>query len=122
MSTDLMTAGATLADTLEAENAALEALDLPRAVGMLEGKQRALAGFVAAQNAPLSGQAGERMVRRLQELATENKRLLERAMAVQGRVIGVVARSVPPVVASSGYGVPTRRVSRPAAIAVLARA
>ena len=122
MSTDLMTAGATLADTLEAENAALEALDLPRAVGMLEGKQRALAGFVAAQNAPLSGQAGERMVRRLQELATENKRLLERAMAVQGRVIGVVARSVPPVGASSGYGVPTRRVSRPAAIAVLARA
>jgi hypothetical protein len=122
MSTDLMAAGTILADTLEAENAALAALDLPRAVGMLDGKQRAIADFVAAQNAPLSGQAGKRMVQRLQELAVENKRLLERAIAVQGRVIGVVARSAAPVVAPSGYGVSSRRATRPTALAILARA
>jgi hypothetical protein len=89
---------------------------------MLDGKQRAVADFVAAQNAPLSGQAGERMVRRLQELAAENKRLLERAITAQGRLIGVVARAAAPAVAPSGYGASSRHAARPAALAILARA
>ena len=52
---DLITAGNLLAETLEAENAALTALDLPRAGAMLADKQRALADLVAAaQCAPAS--------------------------------------------------------------------
>ena len=38
------------------------------------------------------------MARRLGELAGENKRLLERAVIVQGRVIGTVVRAIPKAV------------------------
>ena len=80
--------------TLEAENAALAALDLPRAAGMLADKQRAVAELRRrADRAGRRSEAAERMARRLQALAIENKRLLERAIAAQGRVIGVVARA-----------------------------
>ena len=41
MSTDLITAGGDLAELLAAENAALAAMDLPLAVGMLPDKRRA---------------------------------------------------------------------------------
>ena len=51
MSTELIAAAGLLADTLTAENAALTALDLPRAAAMLADKQRAVTGFVAAMNA-----------------------------------------------------------------------
>jgi hypothetical protein len=34
---------------------------------------------------------------RLRELADENKRLLERAVIVQGRVIGAIVRAIPKV-------------------------
>ena len=82
-----------LAETLEAENAALAALDLPRAAGMLADKRSAVAEFDAVRTAPAPSEAAQRMARRLQGLAMENKRLLERAIAVQGRVIGVIARA-----------------------------
>ena len=48
MTKDLITAANLLAETLEAENAALAVLDLPRAGAMLERKQRALADLAAA--------------------------------------------------------------------------
>ena len=79
MSTDLITAGGDLAELLAAENAALAALDLPRAVGMLADKQRGVAeNFVAAQRTPIAPaqrDAAERMARRLQALAMENRRI-----------------------------------------------
>lgn len=118
MSDDLIAAGSLMADTLEAENAALAALDLPRAAGMLADKQRAVANLSAVQTAPASREAAERMARRLQALAIENKRLLERAIAAQGRVIGAIARSA--AAAPAGYGL--ARGHRPGAFALSAKA
>ena len=99
MSKDPIAAAAALAETLEAENAALAALDLPRAAGLLGEKQRAVAEFAEAEPNP----AADRMARRLRALALENKRLLERAIAVQGRVIGVVAQAAA-ASEKTGYG------------------
>jgi hypothetical protein len=120
MSNDLITAGALLSDALEAENAALTALDLPRAAGMLADKQRAVAGLAAVQTAPAPHQAADRMARRLRALAVENKRLLERAIAVQGRVIGVIARDSAATAAPTGYG--AARTRRPPPFALSAKA
>ena len=117
MSKDPIAAGATLSATLEAENAALATLDLPRAAAMVADKQRAIADLAAAE-APAPNPAAERMARRLRSLALENKRLLERAIAVQGRVIGIVAQAT--VASPEGYGSP--RKQRPAPVALSARA
>lgn len=81
-----------LADVLRRENAALAALDLRRAAGMLAEKQQAASALLAAL-------AGERAppplhARLLQELAGENRRRLEHAIAVQGRIIGLLARAL----------------------------
>jgi hypothetical protein len=121
MSDDMMTAGHCLAEMLQVENAALAGLDLPRAGAMLARKQRALADLAAAQAMTTTPRdAAERMARRLQGLALENKRLLERAIAVQGRVIGVVAEAATLTMAPIGYGAAHSR--RPAAFALLAKA
>jgi hypothetical protein len=121
MNKDLMAAGAALADTLEAENAALATLDLPLAAGMLARKQDAMAAFAAAPPTQAQSAAAERMARRLQGLAIENKRLLERAIAAQGRVIGVIARAAASSTAPAGYG-SRRPAGKPAAVALSARA
>ena len=115
-------AGTAMVETLEAENSALIALDLPRAGAMFARKQRALADLAAAAargNTPSNG-AADRMTRRLQALALENKRLLERAIAAQGRVIEVVARAAVATEAPTGYG--PARGQRPAAFALSAKA
>jgi hypothetical protein len=121
MNNDLIAAGTLLAETLQAENAALSALDLPRAAGMLVDKQRAVAGLVSVQGTPASREAAERVARRLQALAMENKRLLERAIAAQGRVIGVIARAASPTPQPTAYG-SLRHSGRPAPLALSARA
>ncbi|MCW3475125.1 hypothetical protein [Limobrevibacterium gyesilva] len=101
---DLIDAAVALADTLAQENKALAAMDLPAAMRLLEQKQRAADAFAAARtaaaaaNASPAGQqqrlAGQ-VAGRLRDLADENKRLLERAMAVQGRVIDVIVGAIP---------------------------
>src|SRR5437762_2438561 len=106
MSKELIAAAGRLADTLADENAALTSLDLPRAAAMLADKQCAVADFLAARNTLIpAGQDAsfKAMARRLQSLSDENRSLLERAITVQGRVIGVIARAVTPVVAPAGY-------------------
>jgi hypothetical protein len=125
MTRDLIAAATVLADSLAAENAALAALDLPRVVGMLADKQRAAAGFIDAQAVPIpptQRAAAATMVRRLQALADENRALLERAIAVQGRVIGVIARAAAPAPAPEGYAAAHMRGHRPVAFALCARA
>jgi len=121
MSQEAVTAGTLLAETLELENRALAALDLPRAAGMLGDKQRAIANLAAVQTLPASRDVAERMARRLQALAAENKRLLERAIAAQGRVIEVIARAAASSLAPPGYGT-ARPAGRPTALALSARA
>jgi hypothetical protein len=116
MTADAMAAGTALADSLEQENAALAVLDLPRAGAMLARKQRALADLAVARAISPPNDAAERVARRLQALAMENKRLLERAIAAQSRVIAVVARAAAP----AGYGASPPR--RPSAFALSAKA
>ena len=122
MSDDAMAAGNRMAEVLQAENAALAALDLPQAGAMLARKQRALADLAAAQTlaAATPRDSAERMARRLQALAIENKRLLERAITAQGRVIGVIAQAATANAANGGYG--PSHGHRPVAVALSAKA
>lgn len=129
MTPALIEAAVRLADALARENDALAALDLARAVGMLADKQRASDAFFAAQSllpggttaAPIE-QHARSVAERLATLVQENRRLLERAIAVQGRVIGTVAHAAQPE--ASGYGARGGRSAdrRPGAIALSARA
>jgi flagellar biosynthesis/type III secretory pathway chaperone len=127
MTKEMIAAASVLADALAEENAALAALDLPRAASMLADKQRAVAAFLAtrdAQGGAMQHSVIEPLVRRLQSLSQDNRTLLERAIAVQGRVIGVIARAAAPAVASAGYAArgATGYASRPTAFALSARA
>jgi hypothetical protein len=127
MSKELIAAASRLADTLAAENAALTALDLPRAAAMLADKERAVASFLAAcgaQGTPLQYASVEPLARRLQSLSQENRTLLERAIAVQGRVIGVIARAAVPATAPCGYAAhgAAGHTARPPAFALSSRA
>jgi hypothetical protein len=107
MNRALADAASLLADTLARENQALAALDLARAVGLLEEKQRATSAFATAHAALAAAglSEAERTVlaeqigARLRTLATDNKRLLERAMEVQRRVVGTLAQAAPAAIA-----------------------
>ena len=127
MSNELIAATNLLADTLEEENAALVALDLPRAGALLAQKQRVVAGFLAAHDAPLipaQRAAFEPLARRLQALSVENRTLLERAIVAQSRVIGVIARAATPEVAPTAYSARGAQghTTRPAAFALSSQA
>jgi hypothetical protein len=116
----LLTAGQRLADALNAENEALTALDMPRAAGLATAKMQAADGFAAAfATARKLGsraegsqrQAAAELTDRLQKLGEENRRLLERAIAIQSRVIETIAGAALPRSGGPGYGA----AGRPAA-------
>ena len=92
-----------LAEVLEQENTALEAMDLPRAMALLPEKEAAFAALTAAGGSDHPGMSP--VAERLNRLATENRRLLERAMTVQQRVIGIVAQAAAEAAAEPAYGV-----------------
>ncbi len=112
MSPALIAAAVGLAAVLAEENRALERLDLPAAAALLDAKTSALGAFTAAQALEPSKQAGSfrqsdeadrrALAEHLADLAQENRRLLEHAMAVQGRIIGMVARAAPRAAANGG--------------------
>jgi hypothetical protein len=115
-----------LAGVLRRENIALAALDFAQVAGLLAEKRGATEAFTLAQAA--SGMPDHRpemieAATRLRDLAAENRRLLERAIAVQSRVIGIIARAMPPAptprYAASGA---LTRAPRPIAFALSARA
>lgn len=97
---DLPSASAALAALLEHENRLLEALDLAAAAALLPAKQEAASAFLRAQThsrasgGPAGGAALAGLAARLRILVAENRRLLERGLAAQGRVIAVIARAV----------------------------
>lgn len=127
MTAPLIEAANHLIETLTRENAALAALDLPRAASMLADKQRAMSAFTAAQAATLSAPsraAIEPLANRLRTLAEQNRLLLERSITVQGRVIGIIARAASHAVATPRYGAHggIACAGRPAAFALSARA
>jgi hypothetical protein len=96
----LIAAGLRLAEALRAENEALATLDLSRAATLAATKIQAAEGFAAAHaaciktGATASGeerQAAERLNAALGRLAEENRSALERAIALQSRVIETIA-------------------------------
>ncbi len=99
MSVELIAAGVRLADALEQENAALAALDLRGAAAMLDTKQQALAAFTAAGLHPGSATRANAdllaLAWRLDAAAAANRQLLERGIAVQSRVLAVIAGAAP---------------------------
>jgi hypothetical protein len=108
----LLTAAAALADLLEAENTALAGVDYGTAVRLAGEKRRAADAFAAAwtdvRASVLSAEqraAALSAAARLRDLADANRRSLERAITVQGRVIECVLRAAAlrqPVVARYG--------------------
>lgn len=97
MNTRLLDPVERLSRVLMEENAALTALDLQRASEFLAEKNAAcaaLAGIPAASAALANIQVEPATARRLHELCTENRRLLARTLAVQQRLIGLVANAI----------------------------
>ncbi len=119
--TTLLAAVDDLAAVVAAENAALLALDLPAAAGLLSRKQAATAAVAAARPVPPSLALRE-AAGRLRDLAAENRRLLEQAIAVQGRVLGVLARAARAAGPAPCYGRSGSPVARPASGWITARA
>ncbi len=121
MTHDLNDAAERLAGVLTLENAALGALDLRRAAGMLAEKQQAAAAFVAAQSG--AGAPPTELARRLRDLVGENSRNLEHAIVVQRRVVGIIARAIRAAAPAPRYGATGAMApARPAAFTLSARA
>jgi hypothetical protein len=71
-------------------------MDFSRAIGLLDAKRRALGMLAGAGALPAPVLDG------LRQAAKENRELLERAVLVQGRIIGLVLQAVGPK--PRGYG------------------
>lgn len=135
MNADLTDAALSLVQVLAQENDALRTLDLRHAASLTDIKARAIEAFARAQSKqdrrpiPVTRAqrtAIEEMAARLRDLVIENRRLLERAISVQQKMIGVVARAAPQAMAAqnSRYGADgtlTERRGMPA-VALSARA
>ena len=127
----LMVAALRLAEALRAENEALARLDLAAAAGLATAKRQASDAFAAAFDAASrSGSRAEGADRaraeeiavKLRALTAENRRLLERAIELQSRVIETIAGAAKPP-GPGTYGDRGRaREGRPMAVSVLSRA
>ena len=89
-----------LAGVLAQENAALKRMDFPAAVALVPAKEAALADMT--RNASPSA-ARSAAMQTLAGLAEENRVLLERAIEVQTRIVGMVARAVAPARQGAHY-------------------
>jgi len=103
-----------LSDILEAENAALTAMDLAAATALLPAKQAATAALVAVHGAAVMTDSDVRSAaERLRALVACNRTLLERAMLAQDRILSCIARAMPPAIAQGGrYGARGANVTR----------
>ena len=128
MNHPLITTATALADLLASENAALAAQDHTAATALVAAK-RAATGAFATAHATLAAAGGtldadlrhaaEAAAARLHDLASQNRLLLERAVSVQGAVIGVIARAAPALSADAPrYGAAGRLVDAHRAIPV----
>lgn len=109
----LLNAGLRLTEALRAENEALARLDLASAATLGTAKMQASDAFAAAFGAAMktggSAQgelrvAAEKLAARLRELSEDNRRLLERAIGLQSRVIETIAGAAIPAARPTTYG------------------
>jgi hypothetical protein len=124
MSNDLAEAAQRLADVLTRENDALKHMDFSAAVALVPAKETALADLTKQPRVHTIPPPLAMLGQRLGELATENQMLLERAIAVQTRIVRIVARACVPPPAAVRYGGPGGRApsNRAAALALSTRA
>jgi hypothetical protein len=110
MAEDLLKLTERLNEVLVEENALLDALDLPAAVGLLERKRIAVAALQEAVSGgpseleltPEDAENLRECVARLMQLGQENRERLERGLALQTRLIQTIAQAVPRARASDG--------------------
>ncbi len=110
-----------LVEVLEGENAALAAMDLPRAAAMLPEKTDALAALAAAGGGAREHPGLLPAARRVDDLARKNRHLLERAIVAQQRVIGVVAAAAASITAEPFYGASGRQTRAAGPVALSTR-
>ena len=124
MPKSLILAASRLADVIERENIALAAMDLHLAATLLPEKTAAIARLAAAGEVPGGSEHPVliSMARRLDGLVLENRLLLERAIAAQQSVIGIVARASVAAAEDSVYGATTRAPRRTGPMAFSTRA
>ncbi|NKC31697.1 hypothetical protein [Falsiroseomonas selenitidurans] len=119
MSGELTAAVEALEQALRAETQALKARDLLGAAAMQPEKTRAVEAFVR-----LRGLAPDRSmalrIDRLRQAVALNREMLEAAMALQARVLGVIARAASRPAAMPGYAVPRRPQAAPVSLSVKA--
>lgn len=104
MSSDLTEAAQCLADTLARENEALKRVDYAAAVALLPAKEAALDELARHPRPTSLPPKLAALGRSLGDLAAENQILLERAVAVQTRVVRIVVNAVKPAPAARPYG------------------
>jgi hypothetical protein len=100
---DLLTLTERLNDLLADENALLDALDLPGAIGLLERKRLAVAALqgrlpsdpAVQELIPEDAERLRQSIERLMGLGRENREALERGLALQTRLIETIAQAVP---------------------------
>lgn len=89
---------------LTEENQALTNMDFSRAGALLAPKHAAADALAAAWRAATQTDAPQGDLMKLGELAEENRRLLNRAMRVQRRVLDLVAKAARSSHATTRYG------------------
>jgi hypothetical protein len=104
MTTPLEDAVHAMAKLLTAENKALNDMDFATAGALLAPKHAAADALAAAWRAASVSQTPQEALIKLGELAEENRRLLNRAMRVQRRVLDLVARAARSSQPASRYG------------------
>jgi flagellar biosynthesis/type III secretory pathway chaperone len=129
MMESLMNAAQRLAEALRAENEALARLDLTEAAALALPKRQASDAFAAAYAAargsgarvePAARADAEAVAARLRDLSAENRRLLERAIDLQARVIETIAGAARP--SGGTYGERGAARGQRGAVAVTTRA
>lgn len=116
-----------LCAVLDEENAALQRFDVPRATALVPAKRSATDALLLAQRQGALSPSPESLAlaERLQHAALQNKKLLERAIEAQKRVMGCIARAVPRAISQGGRYGAKGAVPKPAmtpAVALSARA
>jgi hypothetical protein len=93
-----------LSRLLAEENAALASMDFGRAGALLAPKHAAADALAAAWRAAASDELPRAQLAELGALADENRRLLNRAMRVQKRVLDLVTRAARGTQPAMRYG------------------
>jgi hypothetical protein len=103
---DLIDAANTLADVLARENAALTRLDFLAAVALGPSKEAALLRVTEGCSAAATPDRSPAMLalgRGISTLVAENRRLLERAISIQTRIVGIIVRAAAPPSVAGQY-------------------